>query len=150
MSTLASAATSRSKMPFSFLTPNTPTHPALLSPYVAEKSSSLSRSPGTAHSDIPTPVSGKPPPELPNTAALDNAIAQLEDQIARLRRYGDELLDLSLHDSHKMLSEQLVSLETNLRDKKREKSALLIENLQREFPGIADVARKEVEKLGYR
>ena len=150
MSTLASAATSRSKMPFSFLTPNTPTHPALLSPYVAEKSSSLSRSPGTAHSDIPTPVSGKPPPELPNTAALDNAIAQLEDQIARLRRYGDELLGLSLHDSHKMLSEQLASLETNLRDKKREKSALLIENLQREFPGIADMARKEVEKLGYR
>ena len=150
MSTLASAAASRGRMSNAFLTPNTPTHPALLSPYVAEKSPNFPRGTSIPNTDILTPLSGKPPTELPASTLLDNEISQLEDQIARLRRYGDELLGLSLHEAHKMLFEQLGTLELTLRDRKREKSALLIENLQREFPGIADVARREVEKLGYR
>ena len=48
-----------------------------------------------------------------------------------------------------MLSQELLALEADLRAVKKQKSAALIENLRMEFPGLADVARKEVEKLGY-
>jgi len=84
-----------------------------------------------------------------DTSIVDAAIAQKENRIAKLRRYGDELIQLGLKDSHKVLSQELLALEADLRAVKKQKSAALIENLRMEFPGLADVARKEVEKLGY-
>jgi hypothetical protein len=48
-----------------------------------------------------------------------------------------------------VLSQKLLALEADLRAVKKQKSAALIENLWMESPGLADVARKEVEKLGY-
>jgi hypothetical protein len=82
-------------------------------------------------------------------SVVDAAIAQKENSIAKLRRYGEELLQLGMQDSHKRLSEELVALEAELRRVKKQKSTALIENLRMEFPGLADVAMKEVEKLGY-
>ena len=86
---------------------------------------------------------------LKDTSVVDAAIAQKENRIAKLRRYGDELIQLGLEDSYKVLSQELLALEADLRAVKKQKSAALIENLRMEFPGLADVARKEVEKLGY-
>ena len=84
-----------------------------------------------------------------DTSVVDAAIVQKETRIAKLRHYGDELLQLGLEDSYKMLSAELLALDAELRAAKKQKSAVLIENLRVEFPGLADVARKEVEKLGY-
>jgi hypothetical protein len=87
-----------------------------------------------------------PPKDI---SAVDAAIAQKENLIAKLQRYGEELLQLGMHDSHKRLSEELLNLEADLRAAKKQKSAVLIAKLRMEFPGLADVAMKEVEKLGY-
>ena len=82
-------------------------------------------------------------------SVADAAIAQKENLIAKLRRYGQELLQLGMQDSYSRLSEELLALEADLRAVKKQKSAALIENLRLEFPSLADVAMKEVEKLGY-
>ena len=84
-----------------------------------------------------------------DTSIVDAAIAQKENRIAKLRRYGNELIQLDLKDSHKVLSQESLTLEADLRAVKKQKNAALIENLRIEFPGLADVARKEVEKLRY-
>jgi hypothetical protein len=84
-----------------------------------------------------------------DTSVVDAAIVQKENRIAKLRRYGDELIQLGLEDSYKVLSQELLALEADLKAVKKQKSAVLIENLRMEFPSLADVARKEVEKLGY-
>jgi hypothetical protein len=146
MKTLASAAASHGR-----------------APALSEISSSSSVLPPLAAFDIPDPYnmltqngnhSGGSNPSLSvgaskDTLAVDAAIAQKENRIAKLRRYGEELLQLGMEDSHKMLSEELLALEADLKAAKKQKSAALIENLRMEFPGLADVARKEVEKLGY-
>ncbi|ETN38382.1 uncharacterized protein HMPREF1541_06417 [Cyphellophora europaea CBS 101466] len=85
------------------------------------------------------------------TAVLDASIRELEGQIANLRKYEQEFIDLGLEDSRKMLSAQVHELEEKIRQKKREKGVILIERLRREgFGGLAAVVGKEVgvEGLG--
>ena len=146
MKTLASAAASRGRAPaLSNVTSQSSALPPLTALDVPDMYNST-RQDGNRNGD--------PDPSLPigpskDTSFVDAAIEQKESRIAKLRKYGDELLQLGLEDSHKMLSEELVTLEAELRAVKKQKSAALIENLRMEFPGLADVARKEVEKLGY-
>ena len=83
------------------------------------------------------------------TPAIDGSISECELRIAKLHQYGDELLRLGMEDSHRRLSQEREALEVKLKNLKKQKSATLIESLQSEFPELADVARKEVEKLGY-
>ena len=84
-----------------------------------------------------------------DTSVADAVIMQKETRLAKLRHFGDELLQLGLEASHKMCSEEQTTLEADLRAAKKQKSAALIESLRREFPGLADMASQEVEKLGY-
>ena len=138
----------------SLLTPMTPTN-ALLGSQDSPSNKMVKHyrataEPATPISAIPeTPISAVSDISPEKAAAIDESITQIEDQIGRLRRYGDELLELSLPDYYRMLTEQLASLEALLRTKKKEKSTLLINKLARDFPGLADATRKEVEKLGY-
>ena len=46
-----------------------------------------------------------------DTSVVDAAIAQKENRIAKLRRYGDELIQLGLKDFHMVLSQELFALE---------------------------------------
>jgi hypothetical protein len=81
--------------------------------------------------------------DLPkDTSVVDAAIAQKENRIAKLRRYGDELIQLGLKDSYKVLSQELLVLEADLRAVKKQAGAALIGNLRMEVPGLADVARR--------
>jgi len=146
---LATAAASSGKMSHpqinTLLTPVTPSAPRSAH---STPSGKMAQFFGTS-AEPPTPKSAINDMNEEKADAIDEGISQLEDQIGRLRRYGDELLELSLHDSHRMLSEQLSALEASLKVKKKEKSTLLINKLARDFPGLADATRREVEKLGY-
>ena len=147
MKTLASAAVSRSRVPDPL--PLTPTRPSMLSPYsIPDSAFSVAAPPSKA---------GFTPSELPEypfkfgdrTAAVDDSIRILEQKLLRMKHIGAELLQLNMEDSHRALLTQIASAEQELLNKKREKSTSLLETLQSDFPGLADIARKEVEKLGY-
>jgi hypothetical protein len=146
MKTLASAAASHGRAPvLSKTSPVSSSLPPLAafdihSPYNASTPN------GKQSRDLNQLLSMDPSKD---TSVVDAAIVQKENRIAKLRRYGDELIQLGLEDSYKVLSQELLALEADLRAVKKQKSAALIENLRMEFPGLADVARKEVEKLGY-
>jgi hypothetical protein len=88
------------------------------------------------------------PPKLHNTqSVIDQSIAQLESRIAKLRTYEEDFVKLDLDDSRRLLQDQIVKLEGELRRLKKEKSLQLAERLVREgFGGLADGVRKEIER----
>jgi hypothetical protein len=146
MKTLASAAASHGRAPALSKTGSVPSSLPPLTTFNVHNPYNASTQDGKQGRDLDQ----SPSVDLSkDTSVVDAAIAQKENRIAKLRRYGDELIQLGLKDSHKVLSQELLVLEADLRAVKKQKSAALIENLRMEFPGLADVARKEVEKLGY-
>ena len=146
MTTLASAAASHGRTAaLSNINSNSSTLPPLTSLDIPEPYHTSTQN-GKLSGDLDSSPSFNFSKDM---SVVDAAIVQKENRIAKLRRYGDELLQLGLEDSHKVLSEELLALEADLRAMKKQKSAALIESLRMEFPGLADVARKEVEKLGY-
>jgi hypothetical protein len=146
MKTLASAAASHSRVPaLSKINSTVSSLPPLTAFDIPEPYNASTQNGNYSRDVDPSLSTGS----SKDTSVVDAAIAQKENLIAKLRGYGEELLQLGLQDSHKKLSEELVALEADLRAVKKQKSAALIENLRMEFPGLADVARKEVERLGY-
>lgn len=146
MKTLASAAASHGRAPaLSKINSATSALPPLASFDIPDQYHTLTQN-GNCRGDVDPSLSVGSSKDI---LAVDTAIAQKENLIAKLRMYGEELLQLGMQDSHKRLSEELLKLEADLRAAKKRKSAVLIENLRMEFPGLADVAMKEVEKLGY-
>ena len=80
-------------------------------------------------------------------SSIDKSISQLESRIATLRTYEEDFVKLDLDDSRKLLQDQIVNLEAELRRLKKEKSLQLAERLVREgFGGLADGVRKEIER----
>jgi hypothetical protein len=146
MKTLASAAASHGRTPALSKTSSVPSSLPPLTAFDIHNPYNTSTQNGKQSRDLDQSLSMDLSKE---TSVVDAAIAQKENRIAKLRRYGDELIQLGLEDSHKVLLQELLALEADLRAVKKQKSAALIENLRMEFPGLADVARKEVEKLGY-
>ena len=144
MKALGSGAVSRGSMPT--MSPVTPTHSSTLPPLLIPHKSILSAASNALTGESVTPLLAGPDSL---TKAVDEAISQLEDRIRKLRQYGGGLLQLKLEESFTKLSDQLAALEAELQSQKKKKSAMLIETLQKEFPGLAEVARKEAEKLGY-
>lgn len=79
-------------------------------------------------------------------------LATLESQLHRLRQYAEELLSLSLHESHQLLQREIQSLEQRVLSIKRERSEKLLHGLESEFPalvGLREGIKKEGSKLGY-
>lgn len=147
MKNLASAAASQTRMSaFSDISTSSPTALPPVTSFDHHDQYMVSHHKDKHVTDLDSSLTISPPAD---TTAVDAAITQSENRIAKLRRYGDELLRLGLEDSHKMCSDELGALEAELRTLKKQKSAALIEDLRMEFPGLADMARKEVEKLGY-
>ncbi|KAI1939852.1 hypothetical protein LOZ12_000981 [Ophidiomyces ophidiicola] len=96
-----------------------------------------------------------------NTAATPLTVAAyppsssfdtLECQLRKLRQYAEELLSLSLFDSHRLLQHEIHHLEDMLLLAKRERSKQLIKKLEIDFPGLVGVKegiQREAAKLGY-
>lgn len=76
----------------------------------------------------------------------EDEIAVLGSQIERLKRYPEQVLSLSLVESHAKLQEELVALKQKLAQKKLVKAEEIISQLAEDFPDIAITARKELER----
>jgi hypothetical protein len=103
--------------------------------------SALVSLPGT---DLSPSVSSPPP--------ILAALPTLESKLLRLRHYADELLSLSLHESHRLLQCEVRHLEEMLLMAKKERSERLVRGLEAEFPNLVDVRERiksEGGKLGY-
>ncbi|PYI10452.1 hypothetical protein BO78DRAFT_383553 [Aspergillus sclerotiicarbonarius CBS 121057] len=106
---------------------------------------------------------GSPPPSLtPEEGAFrrptdkasvpsltdEASIVFLEKRLEALRRYADELLDLSLVESHATLLEKIGQLQSQIEERKRRKAETLFDNLNRDFPELATLAREEARRRG--
>lgn len=112
------------------------------SPNTNTTSSSSSSSPHIPSQTTQTQPQPQTQPDLPT----------LESNLLRLRHYADELLSLSLHESHSLLQREIKNLEETIMQMKRERSEKLLRGLESEFPGLVGVRegiRKEGERLGY-
>ena len=76
------------------------------------------------------------------------SIVVLEKRLEALRRYADDLLDLSLVESHAKLLEKLRQLQDQVEERKRRKAEALFDNLNRDFPELATLAREEARRQG--
>ncbi|PGH17871.1 hypothetical protein AJ80_04695 [Polytolypa hystricis UAMH7299] len=148
------------------LSPMTPTAASMSHTYSISLSSGPSQPShsGAGPSGInPLPLSIPQPPTSTETlsnpsptsspqATPTNHLPTLESQLVRLRQYADELLSLSLHDSHRLLQQEIRRLEDRLLLAKRERSERLVRALEVEFPNLASVregVKREGGKLGY-
>ncbi|PYI33032.1 hypothetical protein BP00DRAFT_424409 [Aspergillus indologenus CBS 114.80] len=79
----------------------------------------------------------------------DISIVALEKKLDSLRQYAEELLDLSLVDSHAKLLEKVAELQKQVEEQKRRKAEVLFSNLHRDFPDLANIAREEARRRGF-
>ncbi|KAL2814234.1 hypothetical protein BDW59DRAFT_177975 [Aspergillus cavernicola] len=79
---------------------------------------------------------------------LEEDIRVLERKLAALRGYADDLLELSLVESHAKILERIVQFEAEIEQRKRRKAEVLLSNLNRDFPDLADLAREEARRRG--
>ncbi|KAI9041293.1 uncharacterized protein KD926_007247 [Aspergillus affinis] len=87
------------------------------------------------HSEFPSSGSGE-------------SIAALERKLDNLRQSADVLMDLTLTDSHAEVMETIRQLESEIKQRKRAKAEVLFNNLSRDFPHLADLAREEARRRG--
>ena len=81
-----------------------------------------------------------------STALLDASIAELEAEIRKLKKYEEDFIALGLDDSRRMLGVKVGELERKSEDKRREKGAMLMEQLRRE--GLGELARMVGREVG--
>lgn len=90
-------------------------------------------------------------PANPN-ALTTNTIPALETQLTRLRQYSEEVLSLSLYDSHRLLQDEIQRLEGTLLLAKKDRSERVLRNLEVEFPALRNIhegLKREAARLGY-
>ncbi|EGD99134.1 hypothetical protein TESG_06489 [Trichophyton tonsurans CBS 112818] len=90
-------------------------------------------------------------PSNPNVLAT-NTIPALETQLTRLRQYSEEVLSLSLYDSHRLLQDEIQRLEGTLLLAKKDRSERVLRNLEVEFPALRNIhegLKREAARLGY-
>ncbi|QVM09653.1 hypothetical protein D8B26_004309 [Coccidioides posadasii str. Silveira] len=130
--------------PFSQTTTAVP--PTQLRPTTTSTVTSTSTS--TSTNALQTPLTSVSTSTSPSSPSLPF----LESQLHRLRQYAEELLALSMHDSHRLLQQEIRQLEETLLLAKRERSERLIRSLETEFPNLVNVregVRREGARLGY-
>ncbi|PYH45464.1 uncharacterized protein BP01DRAFT_340064 [Aspergillus saccharolyticus JOP 1030-1] len=84
-----------------------------------------------------------------SSSSGDISISALEKKLNSLRQYAEELLDLSLVDSHAKLLEKVAEMQKQVEEQKRRKAEALFSNLHRDFPDLADIAREEARRRGF-
>ncbi|KAL5045631.1 hypothetical protein BDW71DRAFT_183586 [Aspergillus fruticulosus] len=81
--------------------------------------------------------------------APDNeSIQELENKLTALRGYADDVLELSLVESHARILDRISQVEAEIEWQKRRKAELLLSRLNRDFPELADLAREEARRRG--
>ncbi|KAH8426907.1 uncharacterized protein LDX57_004633 [Aspergillus melleus] len=85
--------------------------------------------------------------EFPSSGSGES-IAALERKLDNLRQSADVLIDLALTDSHAEVMETIRQLESEIKQRKRAKAEVLFNNLSRDFPHLADLAREEARRRG--
>ncbi|KAL4785667.1 hypothetical protein BJX76DRAFT_346855 [Aspergillus varians] len=81
-------------------------------------------------------------------ASDQESIRDLESKLKALRGYADDILELSLVESHGRILDRISQLEAELEQRKRRKAELLLSRLNRDFPDLADLAREEARRQG--
>lgn len=99
---------------------------------------------------LETPVSSGPAERVdPKGDATDEEnIHDLESKLEALRGYANDILELSLVESHAKILDRISQLETEIEKRKRQKTELLLSRLDRDFPDLADLAREEARRRG--
>ncbi|PKX92201.1 uncharacterized protein P174DRAFT_374014, partial [Aspergillus novofumigatus IBT 16806] len=87
-------------------------------------------------------------PSSTSTSTGEESIPVLEKRLEALRRYADDLLELSLVESHAKLLEKIITYETQIEQIRRQKAEKLFSNLNRDFPDLANVAMEEARRRG--
>ncbi|RHZ57563.1 hypothetical protein CDV55_103839 [Aspergillus turcosus] len=82
------------------------------------------------------------------SSTSEESIPVLEKRLDALRRYADDLLELSLVESHAKLLEKITAFETQIEQIRRRKAERLFSNLNRDFPDLANVAMEEARRRG--
>jgi hypothetical protein len=82
------------------------------------------------------------------SSTSEESIPVLEKRLDALRRYADDLLELSLVESHAKLLEKITAFETQIEQIRRRKAETLFSNLNRDFPDLANVAMEEARRRG--
>lgn len=75
-------------------------------------------------------------------------IHDLENKLEALRGYADDLLELSLVESHAKILDRISQFEAEIEKRRRRKAELLLSRLSREFPDLADLVREEARRQG--
>lgn len=76
------------------------------------------------------------------------SIGALQKKRDTLRQYADDLLELALVESHAKVLDTISQLEREIEQRKRAKAERLFDNLNRDFPYLADLAREEARRRG--
>ncbi|EEP77437.1 predicted protein [Uncinocarpus reesii 1704] len=121
-----------------------------LAPGTHFRPTTTSTSTSTSTTTVPTSLTSISPSVSgsPSSSSLET----LESQLHRLRQYAEDLLALSMHESHRLLQQEIHHLEETLLLAKRERSERLLRGLEAEFPGLVGVregVRREGARLGY-
>ncbi|KAF7121887.1 hypothetical protein CNMCM5793_009441 [Aspergillus hiratsukae] len=82
------------------------------------------------------------------SSTSEESIPVLEKRLDALRQYADDLLELSLVESHAKLLEKITAFETQIEQIRRRKAERLFSNLNRDFPDLANVAMEEARRRG--
>lgn len=106
--------------------------------------------PTSSTSVLETPVSSGPAERVDpkGDAADEENIQDLESKLETLRGYANDILELSLVESHAKILDRISQLETEIEKRKRRKTELLLSRLDRDFPDLADLAREEARRRG--
>ncbi|PGH01932.1 hypothetical protein AJ79_07763 [Helicocarpus griseus UAMH5409] len=78
-------------------------------------------------------------------------LSDLETRLHRLRQYAEELLALSLHDSHRLIQQEIQTTEQSLFLAKKDRGERLLKGLELEFPnlvGLREGIKREGGKMG--
>lgn len=86
----------------------------------------------------------------PQTSAAPGLgdIPSLEKRLEALRTYANDLLELSLTDSHAQVLDRIQQLQGQVEAAKRRKAEALLSGLRTDFPDLADVAMEEARRRG--
>lgn len=75
-------------------------------------------------------------------------LASLERQAEALNAYANDLLELSLTDSHARVLDRARQVQAQIEDAKLRKAQSLLSNMRTEFPDLADIALAEARRRG--
>ncbi|KAL4906262.1 hypothetical protein BDW74DRAFT_167386 [Aspergillus multicolor] len=76
----------------------------------------------------------------------EESTQELENKIKALRGYADDVLELSLMESHARILDRISQFEAERAQRKRRKTELLLSRLDRDFPDLAALAREEARR----